>query len=79
MLALLVIPLFYLGKRVSEYLGSVQEEHELRRKIMVLRAENEVLKNRITEYKRGNLIEAKARDELGMIKENEKIYLIIKK
>ncbi len=79
MLALLALPLFYLGKRVSEYVGSVQEEHELKKKIMILRAENEVLKNRITEYKRGSLIEAKARAELGMIRPNEKVYIVIKK
>jgi cell division protein FtsB len=41
-----------------------------------MKAENDVLKQRINEYKKGNLIETKAREELGMIKPGEKIYII---
>lgn len=46
---------------------------------MFLKAKDEVLRNRIGEYKRGNLVEAKARDELGMIRKGEKVYLIREK
>lgn len=54
-------------------------ETNLKKEILILEAENEVLQNRIEEYKKGNLLEAKARDELGMIKKAEKIYIIQKK
>jgi cell division protein FtsB len=41
-----------------------------------MEVENDALKNRIEEYKRGSVVEAKARDDLGMIKKGEKIYII---
>jgi cell division protein FtsB len=44
--------------------------------ILILRAENEVLIDRINQYERGTLLEAKARDDLGMIKPGEEIYLV---
>jgi cell division protein FtsB len=74
----IAIPLFHLGRRVYKVLNSNQEEQNLKRRILVLEAENEVLRNRIGEYRKGNLLEAKARDDLGMIKKGEKIYLVIK-
>ena len=43
---------------------------------MILKAENEVLQERIDAYKKGILLEARARDNLGMIKKGEKVYLI---
>jgi len=70
------IPLFYFGRRAYTFIAAVREERSLKKEILILKAKNEVLRNRISEYKRGNLLEAKARDELGMIKKGEKVYLI---
>jgi len=70
---LLTIPLIYLGKRIYKLIDARQQENSIKREMFTTEAENEVLQNRIDEYKKGNLLEAKARDELGMIKENEKI------
>jgi cell division protein FtsB len=70
------IPLFYFSKRAYTFIAAVREERSLKKEILILKAKNEVLRNRISEYKRGNLLEAKARDELGMIKKGEKVYLI---
>lgn len=57
---------------------SRQEETVLKKQILILEAENEMLKDRINEYKRGVLLEAKARDDLGMMRSGEKIYLVPK-
>ena len=76
---LLAIPFVYFGKRIYKLIDVRQQENSLKREILIKEAENEVLSNRIDEYKKGNLLEAKARDELGMIKKNEKVYLILKK
>ncbi|KPK64561.1 hypothetical protein AMJ83_02345 [candidate division WOR_3 bacterium SM23_42] len=78
-LAILAIPLFYLGKRLYGFADALSEEKRVKKDIIILQAENEVLKQRVDEYKKGNLIETKAREDLGMIKEGEKIYLIRKK
>lgn len=75
-LLLIAVPLFYFGKRLYKLISSIEEEKCLKKRILILEAENEVLKNRIGEYKRGTLIEAKARDDLGMIEKGEKVYLI---
>ncbi len=58
---------------------SIHEENMLKKQILILEAENEMLRNRINEYKRGVLLEVKARDDLGMIRKGEKVYLIPKK
>ena len=79
LLAILAIPLFYLGKRVYRFADALLEETRLKKDSVILQAENEVLKQRIDEYKKGNLTETKAREELGMIREGEKIYLIREK
>jgi cell division protein FtsB len=76
LLAILAIPAFYLGKRVYIYIDAMLEERHLNKEILVLKAENEVLKQRISEYKKGNLVETRAREDLGMIRRGEKIYLI---
>ena len=55
------------------------EVSAVHKEMLILEAEIEVIKSRIKEYRRGNLIEAKARDDLGMIKKDEKVYLIQKK
>ena len=77
-LVILAIPIFYLGRWVYRFVDASLEERRLRKEIIVLEAENEVLKQRINEYKKGNLIETKAREDLGMIKKGEKIYIIRK-
>lgn len=73
---LLAVPLLYMGRRVYRFAGAVFEEKNLDKKRIVLRAENDLLQQRINEYKKGGLIETKAREDLGMIKKGEKIYLI---
>jgi cell division protein FtsB len=78
-LAILAVPMFYLGKRVYRFGDALLEERELKKNMIILEAENEVLKQRIYEYKKGNLIETKAREDLGMIKKGEKIYIIREK
>ncbi len=75
-LALLVIPLFYLGRRIYKFADASFKEKNLKKEAIILKAENDVLKQRIDEYKKGNLIETKAREDLGMIRKGEKIYLI---
>ncbi len=60
-------------------ISSIHEVNSLKKEILILKAKDEVLRDRIGEYKRGNLVEAKARDELGMIKKGEKVYLIREK
>jgi cell division protein FtsB len=75
-LAILIVPIFYLGKRLYKFGDALLEERRLKKDAIILQAENEVLKQRINEYKRGTLVETKAREELGMIKEGEKVYII---
>ncbi len=77
--AVLAVPLFYLGRRVYRFADAIFEEKRLAKEKIILGAENDVLKQRIDEYKKGSLIETKAREDLGMIKKDEKIYLIHKK
>lgn len=74
--AILAIPAFYLGKRVYMYTDAMLQERHLHKEISVLKAENEVLRQRIIEYKKGDLVETKAREDLGMIRRGEKIYLL---
>ena len=50
----------------------------MEREILIRQAENEVLRARINDYKRGSVLEAKARDDLGMIKNGEQVYLVPK-
>ncbi len=78
-LLIIALPFFYLSRRVIILIKSIQEEHNLKKQILILEAKNEISRNRINEYKRGTLLEAKARDDLGMIKKGEKVYLILKK
>lgn len=71
-----LLPLVLAGPRFYRLLNSRREENRLKRALVILEAEKEVLRRRIEEYKKGTLLEAKARDDLGMIKEGEKVYLI---
>ena len=75
-LLIIAIPLFYFARRAYKLVSAMHEEKSLKREILILKAKNEAIRNRISEYKRGNLLEAKARDDLGMIKKGEKVYLI---
>jgi cell division protein FtsB len=76
MLVIIAFPLFYFGKRVYTYVHRRHAEKQMEREILIRQAENEVLRARINEYKRGTVLEAKARDDLGMIKEGEQVYLV---
>jgi len=76
---IIALPFFYMSRRVFILVKSIHEESMLKKHILILEAENEMLKNRINEYKRGMLLEVKARDDLGMIRRGEKVYLIPKK
>ncbi|MEE8596744.1 MAG: septum formation initiator family protein [bacterium] len=78
-LLIIALPLFYFSRRVYKLVSSIQEENNLKKEIIILKAENEVMQNRINEYKRRNILEAKARDDLGMIKKGEKVYLVPRK
>ncbi|NOR17078.1 hypothetical protein GQ543_05135 [candidate division WOR-3 bacterium] len=78
-LLIIALPLFYFSRRVYKLVSSIQEENNLKNEIIILKAENEVMQNRINEYKRRNILEAKARDDLGMIKKGEKVYLVPRK
>jgi cell division protein FtsB len=78
-LAMLAIPMFYLGKRVYKFADASLKEKELGKRKIVLQAENDVLKLRFEEYRKGSLTETKAREDLGMIREGEKVYLVPKK
>ncbi len=75
-LFLLLIPLFYLGRKVYKYLDLIFQVWGDKRKMLVLKGENEVLQGRIDAYKKGLLLEARARDDLGMIKKGDRVYLI---
>jgi cell division protein FtsB len=77
--AILAIPLFYLGRRVYRLTDAILEENSLDKQRVILRAENDVLKRRIDEYRKGDLVETKAREDLGMIRKGEKVYLIKKR
>jgi len=75
---LLAIPLFHLTRKVYQFSNSKYEMYTLKKDILILEAENEVLENRIGDYKKGKFVEARARDDLGMIREDEMIYIILK-
>lgn len=77
-LIIIAFPLFYFSKRVYAYGHLRQAEKKMEREILIRQAENEVLRDRINEYKRGTVLEAKARDDLGMIKKGEQVYLVPK-
>jgi cell division protein FtsB len=78
LIIIVMLPLIYFGRRLYRYVTTVHAEHRLRKGILILRAENEALVDRINQYRRGTLLEAKARDDLGMMKEGEKIFLVPK-
>jgi cell division protein FtsB len=77
-LIVIAFPLFYFGKRAYTYGSLHRAEKRMEREVLIRQAENEVLRDRINEYKRGAVLEAKARDDLGMIKRGEQVYLVPK-
>ncbi|MEO0124082.1 MAG: septum formation initiator family protein [candidate division WOR-3 bacterium] len=74
----ILLPLSYLSRKIFLLASAYHREKILKKNIIILEAENELLKRRIVDYKKGTLIETKARDDLGMIKKGEKIYIIKK-
>ncbi len=75
---LVILPLAYIGRKVFLLLNACYAEKSMCKQILILSAENELLKKRIDEYRIGSLLEAKARDDLGMIKPGEKVYFLRK-
>jgi len=75
-LAIIIIPMIYFSRRAVRFISALNEEHRLQKNILVIRAENQATQQRIDDYRKGVLLETKARDELGMIKKGEKVYLI---
>ena len=72
----ILLPLILAGPRYYRLINSRREEAKLKRSLLILEAEREVVSRRIDEYRKGTILEAKARDDLGMIKKGEKVYLI---
>lgn len=72
----IIIPVLYIGNKLFLLLNASYAEKTLQKNIIILSAENEVLRQRISEYRKGTLIEARARDDLGMIKKGEKVYFL---
>ena len=72
----ILLPLIFAGPRYYRLINSRREEVKLKRSLLILAAEKEAVRRRIDEYKKGTVLEAKARDDLGMIKKGEKVYLI---
>jgi cell division protein FtsB len=71
-----ILPLLFAVPRIYKLVFSLHEDYRLQKSLVILRAENEVRRLRIDEYKKGSVLEAKARDDLGMIKKGEKVFLI---
>ncbi|MGQ9701119.1 MAG: FtsB family cell division protein [bacterium] len=72
----IILPVSYLSRKLFLLLNATYVEKVLQKNIIILSAENEVLKERINEYRKGTLVEARARDDLGMIKKGEKVYFL---
>ncbi|MGQ9464104.1 MAG: FtsB family cell division protein [bacterium] len=72
----IILPVSYISRKLFLLLNATYVEKVLQKNIIILSAENEVLKERINEYRKGTLVEARARDDLGMIKKGEKVYFL---
>lgn len=72
----IILPISYISRKLFFLFNANYTEKVLQKSIIILSAENELLKKRIDDYRRGTLIEARARDDLGMIKKGEKVYFI---
>ncbi len=75
---LVILPALYIGRKAFLLINAYHTENMLCKNIIILSAENELLRKRIDYYRAGTLLEAKARDDLGMVKRNESIYLLKK-
>ncbi|MEO0184198.1 MAG: septum formation initiator family protein [candidate division WOR-3 bacterium] len=71
-----LIPLLYFGRKLFLLINAFHTERILQKQILILSAENELLKKRIDDYRRGLFVETRARDDLGMIKKGEKVYFL---
>lgn len=72
----ILLPIIFAGPRYYRLINSRREEVRLKRLLLIYEAEKEAIRRRIDDYKKGTVLEAKARDDLGMIKKGEKVYLI---
>jgi len=72
----IILPILYISRKLFLLINAYHTEKILQKSIIVLSAENEVLKKRIDDYRIGLLVEARARDDLGMIKKDEKVYFL---
>jgi len=70
--------LVYFARRAYYFINALQEENYLKKSIFITQAENQVIKQRMDDYRKGTILETRARDELGMIKKGEKVYLLKK-
>lgn len=76
-IVLVTVPLFVGSAGLLKLMRLKREQRLLKQQILILKAENEVLAHRVELYQRSNeLVERKARDELGMIRDGEKVYQI---
>ena len=74
---LVTLPLFVGSAGLVKLLKLNRERMNLRRQILIFKAENEVLAQRVEMYLHNKeMVERKARDELGMIRDGEKVYQI---
>lgn len=75
-LVFVLLPLAFASRRIYRLVRAARDERVMKRAVLILQAENEVRERRLAEYRKGSILEAKARDDLGMIKEGEKVYII---
>ncbi len=76
-IVVVTLPLFVGSAGLIKLMKLKREKHALTRQISILKAEKEVLEQRAEMYlKDDKIIERKARDELGMIREGERIFQI---
>jgi len=74
---IVTLPLFVGSAGFIRIVRLKRERRLLQQEILILKAEREVLNQRVKMYiKSKELIERKARDELGMIKQGEKVFQI---
>ncbi len=74
-IVVVTLPLFVGSAGLIRITKLKREKRILQKQILILKAEKEVIDQRIERYLHDNeLIERKARDELKMIKDGEKVY-----
>ncbi|HEX3036930.1 MAG TPA: septum formation initiator family protein [Thermodesulfobacteriota bacterium] len=71
----ILVVIYLFAREVSHVYALYQENEKIKSNIEELKSKNEELKEKIQLLKNDNLyIEKMAREELGMIKQSEKIY-----